>query len=400
MAKKLNSVLGIDIGSQSIKVAELKLQGRQPALTALAAVPTPNGAVDHIGIHDADAVAVKVKEACAVAGVSVADVVVSIAGQGSVLVRTLEVPAMSATELKQHMDWEVTRNIPFAESTVQSDYQAFEPEVANAQNLDVVMAIAPQSAIDMVLKLVKKSGKKTAAIDVEPLGLGRAYATAYPGGLKSDSVCVVDIGHKTTAINIYTKGKLMMPRQVPIGGEMFTRAIAEGLNVPSEEAERLKCEVAEIPEAAAFASPSANPFASTATQQVTPYNPFADPDEEVPVAEFGMPASVPNPTDYDTEGGRVYSAFAAVLDDFVGEVRRSVDYYRSKGGSVDRVYLCGGSSKLKGFAPFLTKALGMSVEVMDPLKGMNMQLKRPEAAPGSGKQEFAVAIGNCLHICF
>jgi len=44
-------------------------------------------------------------------------------------------------------------------------------------------------------------------------------------------------GHKTTSINIYRNGKLLMPRQIPIGGEMFTRAIADGLGISMAEAE-------------------------------------------------------------------------------------------------------------------------------------------------------------------
>ncbi len=413
MAKKYNSILGVDIGSQTIKIAEVRLQGRQPSVTALGMAQTPEGAVDHIGVHDSESVGQVLKQLCASAGVSVGDVVVSMAGQGSVLVRTLEVPNMNESELKQHMDWEITRNIPFAESTVVSDFKAFPPESAAAQNMDVVMAISPQSAVDLIVDLIKKAGKKTAALDVEPLGLARSLAISYESDMQGKNICLVEIGHKTTSINIYRDGKLLMPRQVPLGGEMFTRAIADTMNVSFEEAEHMKHTKGEVP-ASASAAPATtfNPFDSgAATQQFAPYNPFADPSEAaaenadaesaevVPVPEPEMPVSVPDAGMSD-ESTRIYNAMAGILDEFTAEVRRSIDYYRSKGGEVDVIMLCGGGSKLKNLPSFLESAVGLPAHMLDPMRNITLSAKKADGATDDAKNEYAVAVGNGLHICF
>src|SRR5437868_15042606 len=174
MAKKLSSVLGVDIGSRKIKVAELRAQGREPMISALGMIDTPEGAVDHTGVYNAEAVGIALKQAITQSGASVSHVVVSIAGQSSVLVRTLEVPRMNPTELKEHMQWEINRNIPFAESTVVSDFKPLQDTDPNSPNMDVVMAISPQSAIDTIMACVKKAGKNLAAIDVEPMALARS----------------------------------------------------------------------------------------------------------------------------------------------------------------------------------------------------------------------------------
>lgn len=406
MAKKLNSVLGVDIGSQTIKLAEVKLQGGKPSITALGMAMTPEGAVDHIGIQDPDGVGNVLKQLCAATGATVGDVVVSIAGQGSVLVRTLEVQTMSDSELKQHMDWEITRNIPFAESTVVSDFKAFPPEGGNAQNMDVVMAISPQSAIDNLIGLVKKVGKKPAAIDVAPLGIARALATNYENDYPGKSVCVVDIGHKSTSINVYKDGKLMMPRQVPIGGEMMTRAVADGMGVSFDEATRLKEEQASIPQMSAGATQAFNPFESgdaMATQAFAPYNPFAEPDESLPAvgAESETVEMAPEaPVPASAEPNRVYNSMAAILDEFVAEVRRSIDYFRSKGGEVDQLLLCGGGSKLKGITEFVTASIGLPCDELDPMKNVNVSAKKLDNYREEDKSDYTVAIGNGLHICF
>lgn len=392
MAKKLSGAVGVDIGSQSIKIAEIKISGGQPIITAMAQAMTPEGAVDHIGIHDGEAVGNVVKQLCGASGVASKDMVISIAGQGAVLVRTLEVPNMSQAELDQHMEWEITRNVPFGEKTIQSDYKAFPAQESDAPNLDVVMAISPQSAIDMMSELAKKSGKKIAAIDVEPLGIARTLVSCYAEEYQGETICIIDIGHKTTAINIYKNGQLLMPRQVPVGGEMFTQQIAEVMNTSFDEAERIKVEQANIPAEAKIGEQT---FAEPETQAFAPYNPFGDTTEEEPVA------TTPVVADTGTVSDPVFNAISSVLEELLAEARRSVDYFRSKGGDVDVILLCGGGSKLKGLPGFMEASLGVKTKLYDPTRGISQNIKSPsESVDEQHMEEFAVAVGNGLHICY
>ena len=417
MPKKLSSVLGIDIGSQTIKVAELRSQGRDASVTALGMTATPEGAVDHTGIFNPEGVAMALKALLAESGTSVPFAVVSIAGQASVLVRTLEVPRMNPNELREHMAWEINRNIPFAESTVQSDFRALPDEDPNSANMDVVMAISPQSAIDAVIGSVKKAGKNVAAIDVEPLALTRSLEYSYTDLYGGQTICLIDMGHKTTAINIYRNGKLLMPRQIPIGGEMFTRAIADSLGVSMGEAEDAKLNRASIPESAAIAGSQPAPTFSVpgTTSEFQPYNPFSD--EPAPPAitdapawdeSSAAPAPEPEPDAaitpvpvVDSESMRLYSSFSGVLDEFVAEIRRSIDYFRSRGGDVQHVLLAGGGTRLQGLGQYLSHLLGVQCDYYDPTRRLNVNLRK--VAPGfveEHRQEFAVAIGNALHIFF
>lgn len=413
MAKKLSSVLGVDIGSQSIKICEIRSQGKEPVVTALGIIDTPEGAVDHTGVYNSDAVGSALKQVLSQAGASVAQVVVSIAGQASVLVRTLEVPKMNPAELKEHMQWEINRNIPFAESTIVSDFRPLGGDDPNSPNMDVVMAIAPQSAIDTIMACVKKAGRTTTAIDVEPLSIARSIRRSYEDILADKTICVVDIGHKTTCINIYHGDRLLMPRQVPVGGEMFTKALADALSMSIDDAERLKIEQVQIPESAGSA-PTADPFADpSATAGFAAYNPFAD--DPLPFAAPAAPAA-DAPADGTTDlaapssmpaqasggsGDKYYAAIAPILDEFVSEVRRSIDYYKSRGGDIDAVVLCGGGAKLGGLGAFLSKSLGIECDAYDPLRRLNVNVRK--VAPAfveEHKQTFAVAVGNGLHIFF
>lgn len=400
MAKKLSSVLGIDIGSRKIKVCEVRMQGKEPAVTALGIGDTPEGAVDSTGIYNSEAVGAALKALIASCGASVNQVVVSIAGQNSVLVRTLEVPKMNPAELKDHMQWEINRNIPFAESTVMSDFKPLGGDDPNSANMDVVMAIAPQSAVDTMLQVIKKAGKTAAAIDVEPLGLARSIQTSYSAELGTKTICMVDMGASTCSINIFSGSKLLMPRQIPIGGDMFTRVIADEMQTSVTEAETIKLTQLSIPEnAAELRSAVVNPFdiPGVPTQEFQPYNPFADDPAPAPMQAAD---TAPVPLD-DSPENRLFNAIAPLLDDFIAEVRRSVDYFRSRGGDIDIVVLCGGGTMIPGLADFMSKSLGIECDAYDPLRRLNVSAKK--VAPGfvdEHRQEFAVAVGNGLHILF
>jgi type IV pilus assembly protein PilM len=338
---------------------------------------------------------------------------------------------MNPAELHEHMQWEINRNIPFAESTVVSDFKPLADEDPNSANMDVVMAISPQSAIETVMTCIRRAGKKVSAIDVEPLGLARSLQQSYGDETKDQTVCVVDVGHKTTSINIYRNGKLLMPRQVPVGGEMFTKAIADSLVISLEDAERMKQENGEIPEAAISAAGPGSPLGGTASFQA--YNPFSDDAPAGPEATISTPApaygsapagmedAVAPPTAEPTvaepagdvtasstpvpqenpDSTRLYNAFAAVLEEFTAEIRRSIDYFRSRGGDINRVFVCGGGAHLKGLTEYLGNALGLPCDAYDPMRRLNLNMKK--VAPGYAQehaQDFAVAIGNGLYIFF
>lgn len=458
MPKKLSTVLGIDIGTRQIKIAEVKMQGKEPAITALGVAPTPENAADQTGVFDVEPIADVIKALIHQSGSTAPFAVISIAGQQSVLVRTLEVPRMNPKELAEHMQWEISRNIPFAESNIEQDFKAYEPKDAAAQNLDVVMAISPRTAIDTLADIVKKSGKKAFAIDVEPLGIGRSQTASYKDLAGDQTVCVVDIGHLSTAINMYKEDQLLMPRMVPLGGQHFTQAIQDALGMSTDDAETAKHRDCVIPDSAGLVV-AADPFGSTqafeaynpfptadpmapvqpySAGDVTPYNPgAAEPEPEFnpyavdtpanPYAEEANPYAAadnpyaepepapsfeptpPPPVPVDPVpapiqvGGdvRYYNAIAGILDEFLSEVRRSIDYFKSKGGDVSLLLLAGGGAQLKGLPSFLERTLGIPVQVYDSVRGLPLAGKRIDPSLiEKHRPEFAVAIGNALHICF
>jgi type IV pilus assembly protein PilM len=103
----------------------------------------------------------------------------------------------------------------------------------------------------------------------------------------------------------------------------------------------------------------------------------------------------------DSANGKLFNAAAPVLEELVSEIRRSIDYYRSRGGDVQQVEICGGGAKIKGLASYLTRSLGIACDTYDPTRRLNINARKvPPAFVEEHREEFAVAIGNGLHIFF
>jgi type IV pilus assembly protein PilM len=142
--------------------------------------------------------------------------------------------------------------------------------------------------------------------------------------------------------------------------------------------------------AAAPASPfdiaDDNPFAnSTATNPFAePANPFASPFEEAApdIADAPVvvePAMVPveQVEPHYERRKEVFNAILPMLGEFVMELRRSVDYFRSKypNDTMDLILLCGGSARVQNLDQYIEYDLGVPTSVADPFAGLNVVSK-------------------------
>ena len=90
------------------------------------------------------------------------------------VVRVIEVPKMSRQELAETMKWEVERHVPFAQNEIVMDFEPLrEPDAdPNAQNMEVLLAVAQEELINRHVQTLRLAGLKPMAIDIEPLASG------------------------------------------------------------------------------------------------------------------------------------------------------------------------------------------------------------------------------------
>ena len=469
-------LIGIDIGSQQIKIAELRPGKTGLTVSALALGPTPLGIIQNNIITDPAAMGMALKQLMRESGITVKRAVGCISGQNAVVIRIIEVPRMTDAELKETMKWEVERHVPFAPSETVLDYQPLTPltpEAANGPNMEVLLAVAQQDAVSNYLDVLFAAGLDPVAVDIEPLAVARAVLDvsggqpvvrpqalpgdlAYSGSLP-ETVAVVNIGAANTEIAIFQGDQLAFPRSLPLAGDSLTRAIAEALQYPVEQAERVKRDYGmvqldrmavytgtaydaeggyEAPEfgdeehfnlnedthdnpfdlnsgldadfGSAFRSVPSGRLGEAGADDVARTQPMSRrtlnlarpvqsdvPPAFLPPADDGF-GLAPGGTDENQLRDDIFEAIAPVLQELSAEIRRSLDYYRSRGAqvSVDRVLLTGGSAGLTNLAAFLQNELQTPVSVASALDGMSVTSKHFDPAYlATIGPAFTVAVG-------
>ncbi|MES2460212.1 MAG: type IV pilus assembly protein PilM [Armatimonadota bacterium] len=321
--------IGLDIGTQNIKVIEVRGSGKSLQVTGLAMGDTPPGAIQQGIVTDAKALGAAIKQICQKNGIRSNKVIAAAAGSAGVVVRVIEVPKMTPSELAETMKWEVERHIPFPVNDVEMAYQSIDdPALAdpNAQNMEVLLAVAQRDMVAAQLSTLETAGLRPVAIDVEPLAIGRSLLNLSREGLAGKNVVIVNIGAANTDVAVFKSGILRFPRSIPIAGDNFTRAIADTLGLSLEQAEaekRLHAAVLMDVLAAASAPSDNDPFGSASPTDSTPPpfvfdSPFADASVPPPLPTFGAQtaAKAPDSTDEMAAGNAPANPFADTPNPF------------------------------------------------------------------------------------
>jgi type IV pilus assembly protein PilM len=246
MAKSSPSAMvGLDIGTDLIKVVEAKRKKNAISLSSVGVAPIPEGAIENGVIVDPQAIGLAIKELLKSAGIKTRTVVSSVSGQSSVVVRVIDMPQMTPKELSDQMKFEVEKQTVFSSSEVVMDYATLEQGAAaqsgSQTGMKVLMAAAHQDIVNTHLEVLAAAGLKPVAIDIEPLALSRALIEVSANGLKNAIVGVVNIGSEKSEFGIFEGGELTYPSApIPIAGVNITRAIGVALNDSNENCELLK----------------------------------------------------------------------------------------------------------------------------------------------------------------
>lgn len=242
-------MVGLDIGTDSIKVAEAKFARDGITISGLGIARTPEGVFDNELIVDPKALGQAIKALLAESGVKTKKCVSSVSGSSQVVVRVISVPKMNQDELAETMKWEVERHVPFSPQEVVMDFQPLNLPSADpaASEMDILLAVAQQQLIDSHVEALLEAGLKPVAIDVESLAASRALVELSDNGAQNETVAVVNIGATRTDLGVFENGILTFPSP-PIGvaGINFTREISEAMGQTLEDAEITKREYAAV----------------------------------------------------------------------------------------------------------------------------------------------------------
>lgn len=349
--QKNKGLVGLDIGSSSIKLVGLKEKKGSFELVNFRMVPLPPDVIVDGAIIDSAVVAESIREIIAQENIKTKDVVTSISGN-SVIVKKIKLPMMTEDELEESIQWEAEQYIPFDINDVNLDVQILDlsTQEADVGQMDVILVAAKKDIINEHTSVLIEAGLRPQIVDVDVFAIENMFQTCYPG-YEDQVVALVNIGANSVNVNVLEKGVTAFTRDISIGGSQFTEEIQKQLNVSFDEAEALK-----------LGGDLGSPMETT---------------------EAVIPQEV---------GGIIRS----VSEGIAAEILRSLDFYvaASSIGKVSKVFLMGGSSKVPGMTNIIESKVGVPVEIANPFQGLQIDENKfnisqlNEIAPSA-----AVAVG-------
>lgn len=347
--KKSTELVGVDIGSSSVKVAELRRKGKGLELLAAGVAELDSGWIRDGEIRNVPAVSGVLSRLLEERGVMARDVATSVAGN-AVMVRRLSVPEAEGDALGEAIVEEARRQFSSDVSELNIDYQVLGPGMA-PKTLDAMLVAARREMVEHRAEVVTAAGRNPAIVDLDAFAVETAFENAYQPA-RGQSVALINLGASLINVSIVRDGAPVFTRDTSAGAQ-YTAALQKSLDVSASEAEALKSG-----------------------------------REGAAVTEAFLGA-----------GGPAREAF---LESLAAEVRRTVEYFRQMAGptghaEIDMAYVSGGAASLAGLCDRLQQELGARTEVLDPLRGMRVS----ESGVDSGHlseiaPRLAVAVGLAL----
>ena len=337
-------LVGLDIGSSSVKAVELTGKPGALSLVNLGFEGLQPDTVVDGQIMELNDVSGVISSLFAANQFKTDRVAAGVSGS-SVIVKNIIVPQMTREELEESIDWHAEEHIPFEISDVSLDYQVVG---SGADSLHVLMAACKRDFVANLKQAIQLAGKQPAVIDVDAFALQNCYEVNYE---PSDNLAValLNVGASTMNINILRGVRSVFTRDVSVGGNQYTALLQKELGLTYEQAEQVK---------------RGNAVAGS------------------------------------YEGVDIDGALETVSDMLALEISKTFDFYRATAdddGSVQKILISGGGSKLKGLPEYLSNRFEIPVERLDPFRRINFDARRfdpdymREVVP-----EMAVAVGLAL----
>jgi type IV pilus assembly protein PilM len=229
--------LGVDIGTSSIKIAQLKMKDEGAFVLETYGVVKVAYPGSQKPNFDVIAETASILKKLLVEAKATAKRVIASLPNNVVFVSMIELPQMSGKELKSAVEWEARRYVPLPLKEVTLSWSIVEAEQGQGQ-MKILLTAVPTRVIDNYLKMFKLAGLEPLALEIEALALIRSLV-----GNSKNSFIVVDIGARTTSVNLVDKGYLRISRSLEIGGDAMTQAISKSLRINFVRAEKFKRDI-------------------------------------------------------------------------------------------------------------------------------------------------------------
>lgn len=322
--KKKDHLVGLDIGSSLIKVAELKNNGKEYVLKKFGVQDVPHDAIEDGNIKDAEGVAEAIRALFKAQKIRKKNIAVSTGG-ASVVIKTISVPIASEKELQDSIWFEAEQYIPYDIEDVNVDFQILGTSEFSEEQMNVLLVAVKKDIVAEYIDLVNLAGLNPCVIDVDTFALQNIYEVINQGD-KDKITMLVDIGASKISINILKGKSSLLTRDSSFGTFQIIEEIVSETDCTVEEAEKM------------LAGSDAKLAALNKVKEIT----------------------------------------IEVVKEWCSEILSVISTYQSKSseGDVEKIVLCGGGASVNGFSQTLASEISADVSIFNPFKGMIINNKR------------------------
>ncbi|HEV7564862.1 MAG TPA: type IV pilus assembly protein PilM [Microbacteriaceae bacterium] len=343
-----SSVVGVDISGTSLRAVELSGASKpQPTLLRFHEVSLPEGAVSRGEVLEAHTVGAALKLLWSEGGFKSKNVVLGIGNQ-RVLARDLSVPRATLKHIRESLPFQVQDMLPVPVADALLDfYPISESEGDSGPVINGLLIAAVKDAVLGNVSAVQDAGLTTVEVDLIPFALSRVLISRahLPG-----TVALVDVGSNTTTVVIAVDGVPQFVRIIPAGGDDLTQALKSGLEIGTDEAERLK-------------------------------------------RTLGLATQVAS-----VEEHRAVEIVYAVTSELLSSLRNTLSYFSNTRPQepVRQIVLTGGGTQLIGFAKALTDMTHIPAAEADPFESISVAHSVKADALHQSRIAMTVALGLAL----
>ena len=333
---------GLDIGSYNIKVAAVDGYGDHSKIKKVASVPNPVGVILPTNANQQNQLATTIKQTLKDMGLLGQECHLSLSGSSS-YISVISMPVLTNNELSSAISWEAEQHIPVSLSEVNYEYDVLSRPDKNSgdDNMQVLLVGAPKTVVSGYLNLMEMVGVESIGMEPEVLSLVRAFIPEK--GVETEATTLYCcFGALTSDLVVVDKGNISVVHSAEIGSLALTRALERGLSLQPSQAEEYK-------------------------------------------RSYGAQAELLE--------GKVNNVLLPVLETFVREVKKTMQFFVSKSPAtnrISRVVVTGGGANLPGISTYLAQQLSVEVLVGDPFKRFSSD-KKLQMPPD--KTSLSIAIG-------
>lgn len=326
----VSDFFGLDIGTKSIRVVELKGSSPLKVLGSYGQLEVEGTSAMSDAAVDRQKVAQSISQLVDKTGISTKNVAVNLPSN-RVFTAIVDMDRLGPGELAKTIRYQAESFIPTPLAKSKIDWAIIGDSPADSKKIEVLLSSTSNEFAETRMEMLESVGLNVIAIEPDSMALARSMIPAET----TTPQLVLDVGDLVTDLIIVMNGAPRLTRAIPLGTQTIVRSASQNLNVDPGQAKQF-------------------------------------------IFKFGLGK--------DKLEGRVYNAIINTTDNLMQEIEKSIKFFQGRyENKVERIIVTGGASAIPELPLYIANRFGINVEIGNAWRNISVP---------SDKQNELMAVSN------